>query len=467
MTARPGAAPPLDRNRLARLEARELERFAAAHPRSKALHERAKAHLVSGVPMPWMVKWAGRFPIYVESAEGAHLRCVDGHDYVDLSLGDTGAMSGHGAPATLDAIRDQLARGLTHMLPTEDAAIVGAELARRFGVPAWQFTLSATDANRFALRLARAITRRPKVLVFDWCYHGTVDETFAVLEPAPHGSGSAGQRVVPRRGSVGPQVDVAATTRVVEFNDVEALEAALLPGDVAAVLAEPAMTNIGIVLPDPGFHDALREVTRRTGTLLVIDETHTLCAGPGGYTGVFGLEPDVVVVGKTIGGGVPIGAYGLSRELADRVDEVVGVEDSDVGGIGGTLAGNALSLAAARATLASVLTDAAFDRMIPLAERWTDGVESVLEARSVPWHVTRLGCRAEYHFLPQAPRTGAEAAAASDVPLERYLHLAALNRGILLTPFHNMALMSPVTTADDVDRHTAIFDEVVGELFGG
>jgi glutamate-1-semialdehyde aminotransferase len=412
--------------------------------------------------MPWMVKWAGGFPIYVDSAEGAHIQCVDGHDYVDLSLGDTGAMSGHGAAATLDAIRDQLAHGITHMLPTQDAAIVGAELGRRFAVPAWQFTLTATDANRFALRLARALTGRPKVLVFDYCYHGTVDETFAVLEPDPAGGPA---RVVGRRGLVGPQVDPAVTTKVVEFNDVGGLEAALAPGDVAVVLAEPAMTNIGIVLPEPGFHDALREITRRTGTLLLIDETHTLCAGPGGYTGEFGLEPDIVVVGKTIGGGVPIGAYGVSQELADRIEALVEIEDSDVGGIGGTLAGNALSLAAARATLGEVLTAEAFGRMIPLAERWTAGVEEVLATHAVPWHVTRLGCRAEYHFRPTAPRTGAEAAAAADYPLERYLHLAALNRRILMTPFHNMALMSPATTEADVDRHSEAFEDFVGELF--
>jgi glutamate-1-semialdehyde 2,1-aminomutase len=450
-------AVSLDRDRLADLEARELAQFTNAHPRSRALYERARSSLVGGVPMPWMVKWAGRFPIYVDSAEGAHLRCVDGHDYVDLSLGDTGAMSGHAAAATVEAIRAQLPRGLTHMLPTEDAEMVGAELADRFGLPAWQFTLSATDANRFALRLARALTGRPTVLVFDYCYHGTVDETLAVTD--------AEGRVVARRGNLGPQVDPSLTTKVVEFNDVPALEAALAPGDVAVVLAEPAMTNIGIVLPDPGFHRALREITRRTGTLLLIDETHTLCAGIGGYTRAFGLEPDIVVVGKTIGGGVPIGAYGLSRSLAERLATLIEVEDSDVGGIGGTLAGNALSLAAARATLENVLTSDAFDRMIRLAERWTHGVEAILAARGVPWHVTRLGCRAEYHFFPIAPRTGAEAADAADYPLERYLHLAALNRGILMTPFHNMALMSPATTEADVDRHTAMFDEVLAELF--
>ncbi|HJW22148.1 MAG TPA: aspartate aminotransferase family protein [Candidatus Limnocylindrales bacterium] len=449
----------VDRDRLASLTARELDRFASAHPRSRGLHERARDSLISGVPMPWMVKWAGGFPVYVDVAEGAHLSCVDGHDYVDFSLGDTGAMSGHGPAPTLDAIRDQLYAGLTHMLPTEDAAIVAAELGRRFGVPAWQFSLTATDANRFALRLARALTGRPRILVFDYCYHGSVDETFAVLD--------ASGAVVARRGLIGAPVAPSETTKVVEFNDVPGLEAALAPGDVAVVLAEPAMTNIGIVLPDPGFHDALREATRRTGTLLLIDETHTLCAGPGGYTGAHGLEPDMVVVGKTIGGGIPIGAYGVSRELADRIASLIEVEDSDIGGIGGTLAGNALSLAAVRATLEGVLTEDAFGRMIPLAERWQAGVEEVLARRSVPWHVTRLGCRAEYHFLPRAPRNGAEAAAAADYPLERYLHLAALNRGIVMTPFHNMALMSPATSEADVDRHTAMFDEVVAELFAG
>src|SRR4051812_39536069 len=372
----------LDRDRLLELEVRELRRFAASHLRSRALYEGARASLLGGVPMPWMIKWAGGFPVHVESASGAHFRCVDGHEYIDLCLGDTGAMSGHGPSATLEAIAAQLPRGLSHMLPTDDAAAVGAELGRRFGVPAWQFTLTATDANRFALRLARALTGRPKILVFDYCYHGTVDETFAVL-------GKSGA-VMSRRGSLGPQIDPAETTKVVEFNDIEALQAALAPEDVAIVLAEPAMTNIGIVLPEPGYLDALREITRRTGTLLLIDETHTLCAGPGGMTAAAGLDPDIVVVGKTIGGGIPIAAYGLSRELADRVDALIEVEDSDVGGIGGTLAGNALSLAAARATLEQVLTAEAFERMIPLAERWTEGVEDVLERRAVPWHVTRL-----------------------------------------------------------------------------
>jgi glutamate-1-semialdehyde aminotransferase len=252
----------------------------------------------------------------------------------------------------------------------------------------------------------------------------------------------------------------------VEFNDVEALEAALADGDVAATLFEPALTNVGIVLPEPGYLDAVRDLTRRSGTLLIIDETHTICAGPGGATGAWGLEPDVLVIGKTIGGGIPSAAYGFSPEVAVRIAGSIAVEDSDVGGIGGTLAGYALSLAATRATLAEVLTADAFGRMIPLAERWEAGVNGVLRAFDVPWHVTRLGARAEYHFLPEPPGTGAEQWAHGDVELERFLHLWAMNRRVLMTPFHNMALMSPSTTEADVDRHTTVFAEAVEALFG-
>jgi glutamate-1-semialdehyde 2,1-aminomutase len=342
------------------------------------------------------------------------------------------------------------------MLPTADASVAAEELSRRFGLPQWQFTLSATDANRHVIRYARHVTGRHKVLVIDWCYHGTVDETFATLE---------GDKVVPRRGNIGAPVPPSETTVVVPFNDIPALERALASEDVACALLEPAMTNIGIVLPDPGYHEALRRLTREHGTILVMDETHTLCAGPGGCTAAWGLEPDVVVVGKTIGAGIPAGAFGFTTELSERIRRSVELEDIDVGGIGGTLAGNALSLAAVATTLTEVLTDEAFERMEALAVRWTDGVQSVLDATGAPWHVTRIGCRAEYAFSPTPPHDGAEAAAADDFALQQYLHLHALNRGLLLTPFHNMALMSPATTEADVDRHTEAFAECAGELF--
>ncbi len=436
----------------------ETATFVRDHPRSAELHARARRSLLEGVPMPWMVQWASPFPPYVETASGASFRCVDGHDYVDFCLGDTGAMAGHGPAPTIAAVERQLRLGVTHMLPTEDAAWVGEELTRRFGLPSWQFALSATDANRFSLRLARHISGRSKVVVHDHCYHGSVDEAIAELDE----DGA----VIPVLGSVGPQVDVAQTTRVVEFNDVAGLEAALADRDVAAVLIEPALTNVGIVLPEPGYLHAVREITRRTGTLLIIDETHTICAGPSGATGFWGLEPDLLVIGKTIGGGIPVAAYGFTSEVGARIHKSLEVVDSDVGGIGGTLAGYALSLAATRATLGEVLTEAAFERMIPLAERWEAGVNDVLRAGDVPWHVTRLGARAEYHFMPDPPRTGAEQWAHSDPELEQFLHLWAMNRRVLMTPFHNMALMSPATTASDVDRHTDAFREAVAVLFG-
>jgi glutamate-1-semialdehyde 2,1-aminomutase len=431
----------------------ELERFRAEHPRCAALHERARRSLFGGVPMPWMMLWAGGYPVAVESAEGSRVRCVDGIELIDLCLGDTGAMAGHSPPPVLEALKAP--RGITTMLPTEDAAWVGEELTRRFRLPRWLFTLTATDANRTALRIARLLTGRPRVLVFSYCYHGSVDEAFAVAHEG---------ETVSRAGNVGPPVDLAVTTRAVEFNDVTALERALAHEDVACVLAEPAMTNMGIVLPEAPYHAALRALTRAHGTLLIIDETHTFSAGPGGCTAAWDLEPDLLTIGKAIGGGVPCGALGLSEEVERGMLDAVEADYEDTGGIGGTLAGNALSLAAIRATLSEVLPDAAWARTIPLATRFTEGVRQVIADHGREWNVTQLGCRAEYRFQPSPARNGSEANAASDPELERYLHLHALNRGVLLTPFHNMALMAPTTTESDVDRHTEAFAEAVSSL---
>jgi glutamate-1-semialdehyde 2,1-aminomutase len=446
----------LDRDRLADLLEREERRFVDEHPGSQRLFERGEKAMLGGVPMPWMTEWAGPFPVFAAAAEGARFTDVDGNEYVDLCLGDTGAMTGHSPQPTAEAVAERAAHGITLMLPTEDASWVAAELGRRFGLPRWQFALTATDANRFALRLARAITDRPKVLVYAWCYHGTVDESFAIEVEGETRS---------RPDNIGPSVDPAVTTRAIEWNDTDALERALEPGDVACVLAEPAMTNAGIVLPDPGYHEALRELTREHGTLLIIDETHTFCAGPGGYTAAAGLDPDLLTIGKAIAGGIPAAAYGMTEEVAERIDGyMAGLEVSDVGGIGGTLAGNALSLATARATLERVLTEEAFARMMEMAERFESGVNSAIEAHGVPWNSVRLGCRVEYHFRATPPRNGSEAVEADDLSLGRYMHLHALNRGILLTPFHNMALMCPATTEADIDRHTAAFEEALGEL---
>lgn len=446
----------LDRTRLTALMKREERRFAAEHPKSRELFGRASEFLLGGVPMNWMSKWASPFPLFVHEAHGAHFTCVDGHDYVDFCLGDTGAMTGHSPEQALAAITGQVGRGITLMLPTEDSIWLGEELTRRFGMRYWQFALTATDANRFAIRIAREITGRSKILVHNWCYHGTVDDALITLRDGVAGA---------RRGNIGPPVDPAVTTRVVEFNDVNGLKAALDQGDVACVLCEPALTNVGIVLPEPGYHAALRRLTRECETLLIIDETHTISAGPGGYTRAHGLTPDIFVVGKPIGSGVPAAVYGLSEEVGQRIAARLRLEDCDSGGIGGTLAGNALSLAAMRATLSCVLTEEAFARMVPLAKRFCAGVEEVLREKNVPWSISRLGCRAEYLFRSTAPRTGSEAAAAADFELDRFLHLYAMNRRILMTPFHNMALMSPATTETDVDTHTRVFREAVGELF--
>jgi glutamate-1-semialdehyde 2,1-aminomutase len=401
------------------------------------------------------MKWAGTFPPFVREAQGAHFYDVDGHRYIDLCLGDTGAMTGHSPSATVSAVTQQVGRGITLMLPSEDAIWVAEELQKRFALPFWQFALTATDANRFSIRLARHITGRSKILVFNWCYHGTVDESFITLHD---GVAEA------RRGNIGPPVDPPVTTKVVEFNDADALEEALKPGDVACVLAEPVMTNVGIVHPQQGYHEAMRDITRKYGTLLIIDETHTICAGPGGYTRAQNLQPDFLVFGKPIAGGVPGAAYGFTEQVARCISDRQSLEDCDTGGIGGTLAGNALSLAAMRATLDKVLTAPAFERMIPMATRWKAGVEKAIKDFGVPWHVTQLGCRAEYLFAAKEPRNGTEAHDAMDFELERYLHLYALNRGVLLTPFHNMALMCPATAPDDIDHHTKVFRDGVRAL---
>ena len=446
----------IDRAVLMERTAEELERFVAANPKSKELFERARHTLIGGVPMPWMMRWAGGFPVFAEKASGARITDVDGHTYVDLCLGDTGSMPGHGPAPVIEAISAQAARGITTMLPTENAAWVGEEMTRRFSMDRWMFTLTATDANRAALRICRQITGRSKVLVYSYSYHGSVDEAFAVAGP--------GGSTVSREGNVGPAVDPAETTVAIEFNDLDALERALATEEIACVLAEPAMTNMGIVLPDEGYHDALRALTRAHGTLLIIDETHTFSAGPGGCTAEWGLEPDLFTIGKAIGSGVPAGALGMTLETTERMLAQAEADYEDTGGVGGTLAGNALSMAAIRATLSDVLTHEAFEHTIPLAERFCDGVREVVDRHGLPWNVTQLGARAEYRFEHEPARNGTQAHDASDPELERYLHLHALNRGVLITPFHNMALMSPQTTEADVDRHTAVFGDAVAEL---
>ncbi|CAB4654286.1 unannotated protein [freshwater metagenome] len=446
----------INREHLAQLTEKEKARFLATHPKSGELFEQAKKVMPGGVPMSWMAKWPGAYPVFIANALGAHFEDVDGNSYIDFCLGDTGSMTGHSPAPTVAAIREQAGRGITAMLPTADAVAVSTELANRFGLPLWQFTVSATDANRHVLRYCRLITGKSKTIVIDRCYHGSVDETFATM--ADDGS------TVPRDGNIGAPVPIDQTTRVVAFNDLVGMEAALAHGDVAAILMEPAMTNVGIVLPEDGYLVKVGELAKKYGALWIIDETHTISVGVGGMTQDLGLKPDFLTIGKAIGGGIPTGTFGMTHEIAKKIAERVQLDVIDTGGIGGTLAGNALSLAAMRATLSQVLTPAAFVSMIALGTRWSDGVDAAIAQFNLPWHCNRLGARGEYVFRSSAPHTGREAAEAGDFELEQYIHLRLLNDGFLLTPFHNMALMSPATTQADVDAHTAAFAAMCADL---
>ena len=447
----------IDRNRLETLFDRERAEFERNHPKSKAAYEKAQ-HLFGKVPMTWMNKKAGGFPIYLDKAQGNRVWDIDGNEYIDFALGDTGSMAGHSAPEVVAAIEKRVKDqgGLTTMLPTEDAEWVGAELTRRFGMDKWSFSLTATDANRWAIRLVRALTGRPKILFHSYCYHGSVDESLIVVGPDGHG--------MSRPGNVGSPVEVTETSRVAEFNDLEMLERELATEDVAAVLIEPALTNIGIVLPEPGYLEGVRELTRKYGTLLIIDETHTFSAGYGGMTRRDNLEPDIVIIGKSIGGGIPTGAYGLSAEFAEKALSRDDLDLIDMGGVGGTLAGNPLSVAAMRATLEHVLTEEAFENMIATATVFNDGVQELFDKYDLPWSINQLGARAEYRFAKPYPRNGTEAHEAADGDLEDFLHLYLANRGIMLTPFHNMALMCPTTTVEDVHKHHEVFEEAIREL---
>ena len=433
----------------------ERGRFAEANPRSAAMSRQAEVHWHRGVPFHWMLDWGTPFPLFADHAQGAELWDIDGHRYDDFCLGDTGSMFGHSPPALAKAIRKQATQGLTYMLPTEDALVVANELARRFGLPSWQVTSTASEANRAVIRWARGITGRDKIVVFNGCYHGAVDDVFVDLRGG-----------VPelRKSLVGQVYDVREHTRVIEFNDFEALEAALAPGDVAAVLTEPALTNVGMVLPEPGYLEAMRELTRRYGTLLVFDETHTISTGYGGHTATYGPQPDMFVLGKPVAGGVPCAVYGFSAEVAERMERLRDAGESGHSGIGTTLSANALALAAMRACLTEVMTPAAYDHMLPLAERLAEELRAVIAAHDIDWQVVHVGSRGEFICAPKVPRNGSEARAAMNGPLEHAIHLFLINRGVLIAPFHNMTLVSPATTDAQVGRLAAALDDCLGVL---
>jgi len=435
----------------------EARRFIAEHPRSTALSRQSADVWRGGAPMHWMNDWASPCPIFAAQGVGAQITDVDGLLYDDFCLADTPAMFGHGQEAVARAVADQAKRGTGFMLPTVSAVIVGRLLAERFGLPLWQMATTASDANRAALRWARAVTQRPVILVFDGCYHGMVDDAFVVLrDGAP----------AMKPGLLGQVHDLTATTRVVPFNDPEALAAALAPGDVAAVLAEPVMTNCGMILPLPGFLESLRDLTRQAGTLLILDETHTISTAPGGYARAHGLAPDMLVVGKAIAGGVPAAVWGVTAELSERMDAAASRIGPGQSGIGTTLSGNALALAAMRAMLSEVMTDAAYARMLTGAERLVTGLRGVIARRGLPWSVVQVGARVELVFAASPPKNAAAMRETLDADLLHALHLWLINRGVLIAPFHTMMLVSPMTQDAAVDRLVDAVDGFAGALEG-
>lgn len=431
----------IDRRALAEVHAQETRRFIDTHPRSMALAAEDAAHYLFGVPLHWMRDWPTPAALHVQRAEGNRLWCADGHAYLDFCLGDTGAMFGHSPAPVARAIAEQARRGLTAMLPSALTAEVGRRLAECFGLPRWQITLSASDANRFVLRWARAITGRRKVLVFDGCYHGTVDDTLVDMD--------AQQRTLTRASLLGQLHDLALGTVVVPFNDIAAVERTLAAGDIACVLTEPALTNCGLVPPLPGYLPQLQEACRRHGTLFVLDETHTISSGWGGHARVERLAPDFIVVGKAVAGGLPCAVYGFSESMNERMEAAKRAAPEGHSGIGTTLSANLLAMAALHASLGEVMTQAAYDAMLPAAAAIESRLREVLRRHRAPWSVTRLGARMELQFCAQAPRDAAQARAAMDEAVERALQLWLLNRGIVITPFHNMLLVSPRTSADD------------------
>ena len=424
-------------------EQREL--FIAANPISLALSRQASAWR-SGVPMHWMRDWATPFPIYVKDAKGAVLTDVDGHVYDDFCLGDTPSMFGHARPELTKAIADQAGQGVGFMLPTETANAVGTLLAQRFGLPQWQVATTASDANRAAIRWARAVTGRAKILVFDGCYHGMVDDCFVALYDGQPAN---------KKGLIGQVRDQTETTTVIPFNDVPALEAALKAGDIAAVLAEPVMTNCGMILPQPGFHRALRELTVQHGTLLILDETHTLSSGTAGYSGAHGLQPDMLVIGKAIAGGVPAAVWGVTADLATRMNIAEALAGPGSSGIGTTLSGNALAMRAMHVMLTEIMTAEAYDHMLRGAEQLVAGLRDVIDAHSLPWSVVHVGARAELIFAPQPPHDADAMRRVLDHDLLEAFHLFLINQGVVIAPFHNMMLISPRTSDEAIDRLVA------------
>jgi glutamate-1-semialdehyde 2,1-aminomutase len=458
-----GAAAPepgssgVDRARIKELKDREDARWRAEHPRSAELLARGRRVMPNGVPMAWHVGSYHHLPPWAVEGHGARFTDVDGHTYSDFNIADMSMFCGYGPEPLVRAVADRVARGSQFLLPTEDAIVVSEELGRRYGLPKWQYTLSATHANTEAIRVARVVTGRDRVLLFDGKYHGHLDQALVELDPT--GALVPEERGLPR--------DIVDGTVVVPFNDVAALSRALERGDVALVLTEPALTNnFGLILPDPGFHEALRWTTRMSGTLLALDETHTQVVGPGGLTRAWGLEPDIVTSGKSIAGGIPFGAWGMTDAIADVLTQVKGPdgERSDLIATGGTLFGNALSMAAARVTMLEILTPEAYAHTQRLGTRLAEGMRDAVAGAGLPWHIHHLGPRAGYTFRPTPVRNAAEARTCRDDLLTRLIRIWLANRGVWEAIVGAGPVASVPATDADVDAYLAGWESLLAAL---
>ncbi len=448
----------IDPARVRELQTIEDARFVVERPASRERLERARSTMPRGVPMAWMDDLYEHPPVWVAHGEGSSFTDVDGHTYVDMYVADMSAFCGHASPPVVEAVARQMRLGNQFLLPGDDAIPVAEHLAARYGMPKWQFTLSATQANTEVIRLAREATGRQVVLVFDGKYHGLEDATLVVLED----------------GTVVPEYDglssgIAGQTRVIAFNDVGALETALAPGDVALVLAEPAMTNVGFILPEDGFHQTLRRLTREAGTLLAIDETHTLVTAYGGLSRVWDLEPDLFTVGKAIAAGVPLGAYGMTDQLSSLIappEESHVISGAVVAEVatGGTLFANALSMAAGRAALTEVLTADAFERTGELGRRMAAGLRGSIAEAGLPWSVVQEGGHACYFFEPEVPRNGAQSRAADDPQLRALIRVFMANRGVWESGWWLGPTVSVAHTEADIDRYIAVFAEFLDRV---
>jgi glutamate-1-semialdehyde 2,1-aminomutase len=444
----------INRQAIHQMREREIARFIAANPKSKALAKSAQGWF-QGVPFHWMLDWSSPFPIVAQEASGATLTSIDGQVFDDFCLGDTASMFGHSPAPLAKAIAAQAGQGLSYMLPTAKGAELGSMLADMFGLPQWQVTTTASEANRAVIRWCRGITGRDKILIFNGCYHGAVDDVFVDLRDG---------RAVNRPSLIGQVQDLLPTTVAIEFNDVDVLASALRGGDIACVLAEPLMTNIGMVRDAPGFLKELRRLCDETGTILVFDETHTVSSGYGGHSNMHGPQPDILVVGKSIGGGVPCAVYGFTEEIAKRMAALNASRPAGHSGIGTTLSANALAITAMHVMLGQVITREAYTHMLSIADRLVVQLNGVISTHALDWHVSHVGARVELVCSAIPPRNGSEARAVMDHALESTIHLYLANRGILLAPFHNMVLVSPVTQAAQVDRLAAELNSALTEL---